>query len=65
MEDDHLSFDRTIQVVQNQTKINTGEIFEKYKISPRHKARMAIPLCKMVPLLVVRPALKIDILKME
>jgi hypothetical protein len=29
MEDDHLSFDKIIQVVQNQTKINTREILEK------------------------------------
>jgi len=44
---------------------NTGEILEKYKISPKHKVRMAIPLCKMVPMPIVKPTLKIDILKME
>jgi len=42
-----------------------GEIIEKYKISPKHKACMDVPLCRMVPMLVVRLALKIDILKME
>jgi hypothetical protein len=42
-----------------------GEILEKYKISPKHKTRMVVPLCRMVPMLVVRHVLKIDILKME
>jgi hypothetical protein len=61
MDDDHLSFNRTIQVVQNQTKINTREILEKYKFSPKHK----VPLCKMVRMPVVKLVFKIDILKME
>ncbi len=51
--------------MQNQTKINTGEILEKYNISLKHKACMVVPLCKMVPMLVVQPIFKIDILKME
>ncbi len=51
--------------MQNQTKINTGEILEKYNISLKQKACMVVPLCKMVPMLVVKPILKIDILKME
>jgi hypothetical protein len=42
-----------------------GEILEKYKISPKRKVRMDVPLCKMVPMLVVKPTFKIDILKME
>jgi hypothetical protein len=41
------------------------EIFEKYKISPKHKARMVVPLCRMVPMLIVSYTFKIDILKME
>jgi len=65
MEDNHLSFNRIVQVMQNQTKINTGEILEKYNISLKHKACMVVPLCKMVPMLVVQPIFKIDILKME
>jgi hypothetical protein len=65
MKDDNLSFDKTIQALQNQTKINVGEILEKYKISPKCKVCMAIPLCKMVPMPIVRLAFKIDILKME
>jgi hypothetical protein len=44
MEDDHMSFNKTIQTMHNQTKINTGEILEKYKISPKHKADMVVPL---------------------
>ncbi len=38
MEENRLSFDKTIQAIQNQTKINMGEILEKYKINPKHKA---------------------------
>jgi hypothetical protein len=49
----------------NQKKINTGEILEKYNISPKWKVHMPIPLWRMVPMLVVRHTLKIDILKME
>jgi hypothetical protein len=65
MEDNHLSFDIIIRVIHNQTKINTTEILQKYKISPKQKARMVVALCQMVSMMVVRPALKIDILKME
>jgi hypothetical protein len=65
MEDNQLSFDRTIRVVQNQTNINTREIFEKYKITPKHKAHMHVPLCMMLPMPIVRLVLNIDILKME
>jgi hypothetical protein len=41
------------------------EILEKYRISPKRKICMAIPLCKMVPMPIVRLAFKIDILKMK
>jgi hypothetical protein len=34
-------------------------------IHPKAKAWMNIPLCCMISMLVVRPALKIDVLKME
>jgi hypothetical protein len=37
MEEDWLSFDRRIQAVQNQMKINMGENLEKYKITPKQK----------------------------
>jgi hypothetical protein len=33
MEEDQPSFDKTIWVVQNQTKINMKEILEKYKVT--------------------------------
>jgi hypothetical protein len=65
MEDDHLSFDKTIRAMQNQTKINIGEILDKYKISPKWKARMDVPLCRMVPMPIMRHDLKIDILKIK
>jgi len=65
MEENQLSFNMTIWAVKNQMKINTGEILEKYKITPKHKAQMHVPLCKMVPMFIVRPTLEIDILKME
>ncbi len=51
--------------MHNQTKINKKEIIKKYKISPKRKACMVIPLCRMVPMPIVRPTFKIDILKME
>jgi hypothetical protein len=38
---------------------------ERHKISPKDKLRMLIPSCLMIPMLVVRLALKINILKME
>jgi hypothetical protein len=65
MEDDNLSLNRIIQAMHNQTKINKKEIIKKYKISPKRKACMVIPLCRMVPMPIVRPTFKIDILKME
>jgi hypothetical protein len=40
-------------------------ILEKYKMFPKRKARMNILLYKMILMLVVRLALKIDMLKME
>jgi hypothetical protein len=65
MEEDQLSFDRIIWAMQNQTKMNMREIFLNYKITPKCKAHMHVPLCRMVPMLIVRHAFKIDILKME
>jgi hypothetical protein len=50
MEENQLSFDMAIRAVQNQTKINMGQIIEKYKVIPKHKAWMHAPLCKMVPM---------------
>jgi hypothetical protein len=61
---DNLSFDRTIQVVQ-MNKINTTTIFEKYKMLPKCKAMMNIPLYRLISMLVVHHALKINVLKME
>ncbi len=55
-----LSFDRNIQVVQNKTKFNNSKVFDKHKTVPNNKAKMA-----MISMLVVHPALKIDVLKME
>jgi hypothetical protein len=65
MEDNQLSFDMTIQAMQNQTKINIEEILENYKITPKCKAWMHVPLCKMVPMPIIKHAFKINILKME
>ncbi len=57
-----MSFDRTIRAVQNQTKINKGEFFEKYKIILKHKAQSA---CMMIPMPIIGPTFNIDILKIE
>jgi hypothetical protein len=46
-------------------KINTASILKKYKMFPKHKAMMDIPLCKMISMLVVHSALKIDVFNME
>ncbi len=48
-----MSFDMTIQVVQNQKKINIEEILENYTITPKCKVWMYVPLCKMVPMPIV------------
>jgi hypothetical protein len=53
-----MSFDETIQVVHK-------EILDKHKMSPKWNAQVNIPLCKMISILVVHHALKIDVLKME
>ncbi len=46
-------------------KVKTVELLERHKIHPKAKVRMNIPLCRMISMLVVRPTLKIDVLKME
>jgi hypothetical protein len=46
-------------------KINTTTILEKYKMLPKHNARMNIPLYRMISMHVIHPTLKIDVLKME
>ncbi len=38
---------------------------KRHMIHPKAKAWTNIPLCCMISMLVVRPALKIDVLKME
>ncbi len=38
---------------------------DKYKIFPKNKAMMSIPLCWLLSMPIVRPTLKIDVLKME
>jgi hypothetical protein len=58
-------FNKTLQTVQSQTKINKVKILEKYKIFPKRKVMMNIPLHCMVPVPIVCSTFKIDILKME
>ncbi len=62
---DSLSFDRNIQVIQNQTKFNSSKILDKHKMVLKKKAHMVIPLYQMISLSVVHPTFKIDTLKME
>jgi hypothetical protein len=54
------TFDDKIQKVQVHHKFKIVEVLDKHK-----KAWMNIPLCIMISMLVVRPTLKIDVLKME
>ncbi len=60
-----LSFNRSIQVVQNQTKFNSFEVLNKHKMVPRNKAQMVIPLCQMISMSIIHPLLKMNNLKME
>jgi hypothetical protein len=68
---DSLSFDKTIQVIQEQ-KINFIVILDRHKMLQKRKTRMNIPLCQMISMPVVclampvmHLAFKIDVLKME
>jgi hypothetical protein len=68
---DNLSFEKTIQVVQEQ-KINLIVILDMRKMLLKRKVEMNIPLCRMISMhvvhptmFVVQPILKIDVLKME
>jgi hypothetical protein len=60
-----LSCDNVIQHVHSQTKFKTIDVLERHKMSLKEKSKMPIPLCQMISTLVVKLALKIDILKME
>jgi hypothetical protein len=46
-------------------KVKTIEVLERHKIHPKVKVWIKIPLYRMISMLVVKPALKIDVLKME
>jgi len=46
-------------------KVKIVEVLERHKIHPKGKARMNIPLYRMISMPVVRPSLKIDVFKME
>jgi hypothetical protein len=48
-----------------EDKVKTVEVLERHKIHPKDKAWVNIPLCRMISMPVVRPTLKIDVLKME
>ncbi len=61
---DCMSFDKTIQVVQEQ-KINLTTILDKHKMLLKRKTCMNIPLCRMISMPIVHPTPKIDVLKME
>ncbi len=65
MDIDMKAFDKTIHVMQSNNKFNTTKELVKYKISPKSKARMNIPLCHMVPMPIVHVTFKIDMFKME
>jgi hypothetical protein len=50
-------------VIQWQNKLNIGKVLDKYKIPPKNKAMMSFPLCWFLFVPIVRPTLKIDVLK--
>jgi len=57
--------DKEILQVQMEHKVKIIKLLERHKIHPKAKAWMNIPLCCMISMLVVKPALKINVLKME
>jgi hypothetical protein len=59
------SCENLIQGIQNKNKVNTNEIIEKFKIYPKRKYWMNIPLCRLMAMPIVRFVLKIHVLKME
>jgi hypothetical protein len=48
-----------------ERKVKTFEVLERHKIHTKVKAQMNIPLCHIISMPVVRPTLKINVLKME
>ncbi len=57
--------DKEILKIQMEHKLKIVEVLERHKIHPKAKARMNIPLCRMISIPIVRPTLKINVLKME
>jgi hypothetical protein len=57
--------DKEIIEVQMEHKVKIVEVLERHKIHPKAKAQMNIPLYHMISIPIVRPALKIDVLKIE
>jgi hypothetical protein len=45
--------------------LNIGEVLDKYKMFPKNKTRMNIPLCQLLFMPIFRLALNINVLKME
>lgn len=45
--------------------MNTREVLDKYKIFPKNKAKMSIPPMSTSFMSIIKPTLKIDVLKME
>jgi hypothetical protein len=59
------SCENVIHGIQNENNFNMNEILVKFKIYSKRKYRMNIPLCRLVGMPIVKPMLKIDVLKME
>jgi hypothetical protein len=57
--------DKEILQVQMEHKVKTVKLLERHKIHPKAKAWMNIPLSRMISMPVVKPALKINVFKME
>ncbi len=57
--------DYAIQQVQSHNRFKIMDILGKHKFCSKFKLKMMIPLCRMIFMLVVHPALTINILKME
>jgi hypothetical protein len=57
--------DKDIFQVKMEHKVQTIEVLERHKIHPKTKAAMNIPLYRIISMPVVKPTLKINVVKME
>ena len=60
---DNKTYEEKVWELTNKRKVNSTSIISAIRTGPN--ARLRVPLCRMVPVPIVRPALKGDITKLE